>query len=83
MANGSFVFASPEFREAPSKLSSPLSGDMISKEGRIASSVQAVSVALQDHLRLQLQGKEAQASPARSDGDGKPRGDPPNFTTYL
>jgi len=38
-ANGSFVFASPELREAPSKLTSPLSGDVIDKEGRIASSV--------------------------------------------
>jgi hypothetical protein len=71
-ANGSFVFASPEFHEAPSKLSFPLSGDTIGKEGRIASSVQAVSVAFEDHSRLQLQGKEAEASPARSDGDGKP-----------
>jgi hypothetical protein len=53
-ANGSFVFASPELREAPSKLTSPFSGDVIGKEGRIASSVQAVSVAFQDHSRPQL-----------------------------
>jgi len=38
-ANNSFVFASPELREAPSKLASPLSGDAIGKEGRIMSSV--------------------------------------------
>jgi hypothetical protein len=75
-ANGSFVFASPEFREAPSKLISPFFGDAIDKEGRTVSSVQAFSVASQDLSRLQLQGKEAQASPAKSDGDGEPRGDP-------
>ncbi len=75
-ANGSFVFASPEFREAPSKLTTPPppAGEPLSKEGGTASSVQAFSAALQDHSRLQLQGKEAQALPARSDGDGKPRG---------
>jgi hypothetical protein len=80
-ANGSFVFALPELREAPSKLTSPLSGDAIGKEGRIASSFQAISVAFQDHSRLQLQGKEAQASPARNDGDGEPRGSPPQRST--
>jgi len=76
-ANGSFVFASPELREAPSKLTSPLSGEAIGKEGRIASSIQAISVAFQDHSRLQSQGKEAKAPPARSDSDGELRGDPP------
>jgi hypothetical protein len=76
-ANGSFVFASLELHEAPSKPTSPLSGDAIGKEGRIASSFQAISVAFQDHSRLQPQGKEAQASQVRSDGDGEPRGDPP------
>jgi hypothetical protein len=80
-ANGSFVFASPEFHEAPSKLTPPLYGETIGKEGRIASSVQAVSAALQDHSRFQLQGKEAQAFPAKSDGDGEPRGDPPQHLT--
>jgi len=44
-ANGSFAFASPELREAPSKLTAPLSGDAIGKEGRIVSSSQVVSVA--------------------------------------
>ncbi len=82
-ANGSFVFASPEFREAPSKLTSPLSGDVIGKEGRIASSFQAVSVAFHDHPRLQSQGKEAQASLTRSDGVGEPRGDPPQRSASL
>jgi hypothetical protein len=38
MANGSFVFALPKLREAPSKLTSLLSGDAIGKEGRIANS---------------------------------------------
>jgi len=75
--NGSFVFASPELREAPSKPTSPLSGDAIGKEGRIVSSFQAVSVAFQDHSRLQSQGKEGQASQARSDGDGETQRDPP------
>jgi len=37
--NGSFVFALPEYHEAPSKLISPFSGDAIDKEGKIASSV--------------------------------------------
>jgi len=73
--NGSFVFASPKYREAPSKLISPFSGDAIGKEGKIASSIQVFSVTSWDLSRLQLQGKEAQASLARSDGDGKPRGD--------
>jgi len=76
-ANDSFVFASPELHEAPSKLTSPLFGDAIGKEGRIASSFQAVSIAFHDHSRLQMQGKEAQASQARSDGDGETRRDPP------
>jgi hypothetical protein len=57
--NGSFVFASPEFREAPFKLISPSSGDAIGTEGKIASSVQAFSNTPQDLSRLQLQGKEA------------------------
>jgi len=38
-ANGSFVFASSEYREAPPKLISPFSGDAISKEGGITNSV--------------------------------------------
>jgi hypothetical protein len=79
-ANGSFVFASPELREAPSKLTSPLSRDAIGKERGIVSSLQAFSVAFQDVSRLQPQGKEAQASQVRSDGDGKPRGDPPQWS---
>jgi hypothetical protein len=61
-ANGSFVFALPELREAPSKLTSPVSGDATGKEGGIASSLQAFSAAFQDVSRLQPQGKEAQAS---------------------
>jgi hypothetical protein len=64
-------------RQSCAKLTSPLSRDAIGKEGRIASSLQAFSVAFQDHSRLQPQGKEAQASQVRSDGDGEPRGDPP------
>jgi hypothetical protein len=52
IANGSFVFASPKYHEAPSKLISPFSRDAIGKEGRIASLVQAVSVASQDLSRL-------------------------------
>jgi len=76
-ANSSFVFTSPEYREAPSKLISPSSRDAIGKEGKIVSSVQAFSIASQDLSRLQLQGKEAQASPAKSDGVGEPQGDPP------
>jgi len=76
-ANGSFVFALPEYRQAPPKLISPFSGDAIGKERGIANSVQAFLGAPQDLSRLQLQGKEAQASPARSDGDGEPRGAPP------
>jgi len=76
MANGSFVFASLELREAPSKLTSPLSGDVIGKEGGIVSSLQGFSATFQDVSRLQPQGKEAQASQGRSDGDGEPRGDP-------
>jgi hypothetical protein len=39
--------------------------------------LQAFSAAFQDVSRLQPQGKEVQASQVRSDGDGKPRGDPP------
>jgi hypothetical protein len=42
-ANGSFVFASPEFREAPSKPIHFLSKDEGSKEGRIANFDQAFS----------------------------------------
>jgi hypothetical protein len=79
-ANGSFAFASPELHEAPSKLTSPLSREAIGKEGRIASSFKAVLVVFLDHLSLQPQGKEAQASQARSDGDGEPRRDPPEWS---
>ncbi|CAM6022743.1 unnamed protein product [Sphagnum balticum] len=75
-ANGSFAFASPEFREAPSKLISFSSGDAIGKEGGSASSIQAILVAFQDRSRLQQKGKEAQASPPRNDGDGRPRRKP-------
>jgi hypothetical protein len=71
-ANGSFVFTSPEYHESPSKLISPFSRDAIGKEGGTASSFQAFSVAPQDLSRLQPQGKEAQASPAKNDGDGEP-----------
>jgi len=79
-ANGSFVFASPEFREAPSKLSPPFPGGAIGKERGIASSFQPISTTFPDQSRLQNQGKEAQASPARSDGDDEPRGAPPQRT---
>jgi hypothetical protein len=51
-ANGSFVFASLEWREAPFKFISPLSGDAIGKEGGIASSMQAFLAAFQDVSRL-------------------------------
>jgi hypothetical protein len=51
-ANGSFVFASPEFRKAPSKLTAPPAGEPLSKEGGTTSSVQAFSAVLQDHSRL-------------------------------
>ncbi|CAM6073525.1 unnamed protein product [Sphagnum tenellum] len=81
IANGFLVFASPEYREALPKLISPFSGDAIGKEGRIASSVHAFLVASQDLSKLQLQGTEAQASPARSDGDGESRGDLPQQST--
>jgi hypothetical protein len=50
-ANGSFVFASPDFREAPSKLTHFLSEDEGSKEGRIANSDQAFSVPPRDQAR--------------------------------
>jgi hypothetical protein len=50
--NGSFVFASPKYREVPPKLISPFSGDAIGKEGGIANSVQAFSGAPQDLSRL-------------------------------
>jgi hypothetical protein len=38
--------------------------------------LQGFSATFQDVSRLQPQGKEAQASQGRSDGDGEPRGDP-------
>ncbi|CAN5957277.1 unnamed protein product [Sphagnum jensenii] len=79
-ANGSLVFASPEFREAPSKLSAPFPGGAIGKERGIASSFQAILTTFSDQSRLQNQGKEAQASPTRSDGDDEPRGAPPQRT---
>jgi hypothetical protein len=73
-ANGSFAFASPEFREAPSKLSPSLSEDEGSKEGRIANSDQAFSAPSRDQSRLQRPSKEEKAPSTWSDGDGAPRG---------
>jgi hypothetical protein len=67
-ANGSFVSASPELDEAPPSTISPHPEETIHGEGRIASSSQAISVALQDRTRSQQASKETQASPLRSDG---------------
>jgi hypothetical protein len=50
--NGSFDFASPESREAPSKLISPSFGEAIGIKGTIASSDQAFSAAPQDLSKL-------------------------------
>ncbi|CAM6003148.1 unnamed protein product [Sphagnum balticum] len=77
MANGSFVFASPEFHEAPSKPIHFLSEDEGSKEGRIANSDQAFSAPPRDQSRPQRPSKDAKAPPAWSNGDGAPRGAPP------
>jgi hypothetical protein len=72
-ANGSIDPTSPELCEAPAKLISLHSRETICKEGRIASSEQANSIALQDRSRLQQTSKEAQALLLRSDGG--PRGE--------
>ncbi len=50
-ANGSFVSASPELDEAPASTISPHFEETIHGEGRIASSNQAILVALQDRTR--------------------------------
>jgi hypothetical protein len=67
-ANGSFVSASPELGEALASTISPHPEETIRKEGRIASSSQAISVALQDRTRSQQASEETQASPLRSNG---------------
>ncbi len=72
-ANGSIDLASPELYKAPAKPISLHSGETICKEGRIASSEKATSIALQDRSRLQQTSKEAQALLLRSDGG--PRGE--------
>jgi len=50
-ANGSFVSASPELGEAPASTISPHPEETIRREGRIVSSNQVISVALQDRTR--------------------------------
>jgi hypothetical protein len=80
-ANGSFAYASPESRKAPSKLISPFSEETIDNKRTIASSDQAFLTAPQDLSKFQAKGKEAKASLARSDGDGEPRGDRPQQST--
>jgi hypothetical protein len=67
-ANGSFVSASPELDVAPASTISPHPEEKIHGEGRIASSNQAISVALQDRTSSQQASEETQASPLRSDG---------------
>jgi hypothetical protein len=67
-ANGSFVSASPELEEAPSSTISPHPEETIHGEGRIASSSQAILVALQDRTRSQQASEETQASPLTNDG---------------
>jgi hypothetical protein len=52
-ANSSFVSALPELDEAPASTISPHPEETIHEEGRIASSNQAISVALQDRTRSQ------------------------------
>jgi len=67
-ANGSFVLASPELEEVPSSIISLHPEETIHGEGRVASSSQAISVALQDRTRSQQASKEMQASPLKNDG---------------
>jgi hypothetical protein len=67
-ANDSLVLASPKLEEAPSSTISPHLEETIHAEGRIASSSQAISVALQDRTRSQQASKETQASPLKNDG---------------
>jgi hypothetical protein len=67
-ANDSSVSASPELDEAPASPSFPHYEETIRKEGRIASSSQAISVVLQDRTRAQQVSKEMQASPLKNDG---------------
>jgi hypothetical protein len=71
-ANGSFVSASPELVVAlvvaPASTISPHPEETICGEGRIASSIQAISVMLQDRTRPQQASEEMQASSFRSDG---------------
>jgi hypothetical protein len=68
-------FASPELGAASTKLISTALGKEISKEGGIAGSNQATSIASQDHLKTQQQEKEAKALQSRSYGG--PRGGTP------
>ncbi|CAK9219993.1 unnamed protein product [Sphagnum troendelagicum] len=68
IANGSFISASPELDEAPASTISPHHEETIHREGRITSSNQAISVALQDRTRSQQANEDTQASPLRSDG---------------
>ncbi|CAK9208137.1 unnamed protein product [Sphagnum troendelagicum] len=68
IANGSFVSASSELEKAPSSTISPPLEETIHEEGRIASSSQAITVALQDRTRSQQASEETQASPLRNDG---------------
>jgi ribonuclease D len=67
-ANGSFVLALLELDAAPASTISPHPEETIHEEGRIASSIQAISVALQDRTRSQQVSEETQASPFKSDG---------------
>jgi hypothetical protein len=68
IANASFVSASPKLGEAPAPTISPHPEETIHEEGRIASSSQAISIALQDRTRSQQANEETQASPLRSNG---------------
>ncbi|CAK9860961.1 unnamed protein product [Sphagnum jensenii] len=72
-ANGFIDPASPEFCKAPTKPISLHSGETICKDGRVASSEQVNSIALQDRSRLQQTNKEAQALLLKNDGG--PRGE--------
>ncbi len=67
-ANGSFVSALLELNETPASTISPHPEETIHGEGRIASSNQAISVALQDRTRSQQASEETQASPLKNDG---------------
>jgi hypothetical protein len=67
-ANGSFVSASLELGEAPASTIFPHPEETIHGEGKIASSSQAILVALQDRTRSQQASEETQASPLRSNG---------------